>query len=151
MFSPTGRVFSWSSVRGSSSSHDWDQRKYLDMSLMKEIIGERGLNPSGGQKLNLRKTQNVISGRFEEISQFRALAYFTYHQSNGPVEAINVRLESLRQITLSFRNILNYHPLWDAQRHACTPLNTKSHITSCSVFIDLIGFTNPRIPNIWIV
>ncbi len=35
-------------------------------------------------------------------------AYFDVHASNGPVEAINGRLEHLRGIALGFRNLTNY-------------------------------------------
>lgn len=36
------------------------------------------------------------------------LAYFTSGASNGPVEAINGRLEHLRGIALGFRNSMHY-------------------------------------------
>jgi transposase len=36
------------------------------------------------------------------------LAYFDYHTSNGPTEAINGRLEALRRNALGFRNLTHY-------------------------------------------
>jgi len=36
------------------------------------------------------------------------LAYFDYHASNGPTEAINGRLEALRRNALGFRNLTHY-------------------------------------------
>ena len=36
------------------------------------------------------------------------LAYFDYHASNGPTEAINGRLEALRRNALRFRNLTHY-------------------------------------------
>lgn len=36
------------------------------------------------------------------------LAYFTHRASNGPTEAINGRLESLRRNALGFRSLINY-------------------------------------------
>jgi hypothetical protein len=36
------------------------------------------------------------------------LAYFNHHASNGPTEAINERLETLRRNALGFRNLTHY-------------------------------------------
>src|SRR5690606_32905167 len=49
------------------------------------------------------------------------LAYFDVGASNGPVEAINGRLEHLRGIALGFRN-LNHYIL----RHSSTPASSKT-------------------------
>ena len=44
------------------------------------------------------------------------LAYFDIGASNGPVEAINGRLEHLRGIALGFRNLGNY--IWRSLVHS---------------------------------
>lgn len=53
------------------------------------------------------------------------LAYFTYHQPGGPIEAINGRLESLRRIALGFRNIQGYR--FRCLIHAGTLKDTLLH------------------------
>lgn len=87
----------------------------------KIISSYRQPNKQMGQHMmgNLIDALNV-SGALREIPELRPLArtlrrrehdilaYFTYQQSNGPIEAINGRLESLRRIALGFRNIINY-------------------------------------------
>lgn len=44
------------------------------------------------------------------------LAYFDHHTSNGPTEAINGRLESLRRNALGFRNLVHYR--WRSLLHS---------------------------------
>lgn len=51
----------------------------------------------------LRQLGNTMTKRKKDI-----LAYFDAHISNGPVEAINGRLEHLRGIALGFRNLHHY-------------------------------------------
>lgn len=53
------------------------------------------------------------------------LAYFTIGASNGPVEAINGRLEHLRSIVLGFRNLTNY--TWRSLLHSGA-LHTKINV-----------------------
>ena len=61
--------------------------------------------------------RNGVPAVLEELAQLgrtlhrrRAdiLAYFDHHASNGPTEAINGRLESLRRNALGFRNLTHY-------------------------------------------
>ena len=62
--------------------------------------------------------RNSVPDALEELAQLgrtlhrrRAadvLAYFDYHASNGPTEAINGRLEALRRNALGFRNLTHY-------------------------------------------
>ncbi|MCU9972236.1 transposase, partial [Mobiluncus mulieris] len=52
----------------------------------------------------LRRLGRTLKRRAADI-----LAYFDHpHSSNEPTEAINVRLEHLRDTTLGFRNLIHY-------------------------------------------
>lgn len=71
---------------------------------MRRLINRlRGLRQAGLQEL----TQ---LGRSLHKRRADILAFFDIGASNGPVEAINGRLEHLRGIALGFRNI-NHHIL----------------------------------------
>lgn len=82
-----------------------------------EIVEETGVN---GKKLMERIINTLRKGLpagLEELAQLGrtlwrrredVLAYFDIGASNGPVEAINGRLEHLRGIALGFRNLDNY-------------------------------------------
>ena len=73
-----------------------------------------------GKKLMSRVITTLCKGRppgLEELAQLGrtlwrrredVLAYFDVGASNGPVEAINGRLEHLRGIALGFRNLDHY-------------------------------------------
>ncbi|WIM73272.1 transposase [Corynebacterium suedekumii] len=75
---------------------------------------------SEGKKLMSRVINSIRKGlpkRLEELAQLGrtlwrrredVLAYFDIGASNGPVEAINGRLEHLRGIALGFRNLDHY-------------------------------------------
>ena len=54
-------------------------------------------------------TEIVTLGRTHKRRDGDILAYFDHpHTSNGPIEAINGRLEHLRGSALGFRNLPNY-------------------------------------------
>lgn len=77
-------------------------------------------NPKIGKKFMhdiLRRLRNGLPRGLEELAQLgrtlwrkrrEILAYFDVGASNGPVEAINGRLEHLRGIALGFRNLEHY-------------------------------------------
>jgi len=60
------------------------------------------------------------------------LAFFDHHASNGPTEAMNVRLEALRRNALGFRNLTHYR--WRSFLHSGAPhtrqrtLNYEEHV-----------------------
>jgi transposase len=57
--------------------------------------------PAGGEEL--AQLGHTLWRRRGDV-----LAYFDYHTSNGPTEAINGRLEALRRNALGFRNLTHY-------------------------------------------
>lgn len=73
---------------------------------------------SEGKKLRIINTlRKGVPKGLEELAQLGrtlwrwredVLAYFDIGASNGPVEAINGRLENLRGIALGFRNLDHY-------------------------------------------
>ena len=61
--------------------------------------------------------RGAVPAALEELAQLGrtlwrrhadVLAYFDYHASMGPTEAINGRLEALRRNALGFRNLTHY-------------------------------------------
>ncbi|AXN50144.1 hypothetical protein MMRN_29680 [Mycobacterium marinum] len=61
--------------------------------------------------------RRAVPAALEELAQLGrtlwrrrtdVLAYFDHHAANGPTEAINGRLETLRRNTLGFRNLTHY-------------------------------------------
>ena len=77
--------------------------------------------------------RNSVPDALEELAQLgrtlhrrRAadvLAYFDYHASNGPTEAINGRLEALRRNALGFR-------FWHPGSRAIAPTGAIREITA---------------------
>ena len=78
--------------------------------LMAEVITSlaRGVPKGLAELAQLGRT---LSKRRDGI-----LAFFDIGASNGPVEAINGRLEHLRGIALGFRNLRNY--IWRSLVHS---------------------------------
>ncbi|GAC58752.1 hypothetical protein GOHSU_48_00110 [Gordonia hirsuta DSM 44140 = NBRC 16056] len=86
-----------------------DQRQVAGCRRIAAILNEAGTPCSVGLVgLPAGLAEAAQLGRSLWVRRTEILAYFDTGASNGPVEAINGRLEHLRGIALGFRNLRHY-------------------------------------------